>query len=191
MSVPLVLRSIREPVITAGGGILAVRVCGRQRDDGLWEGWVEFEPDDGSPALRTPRETTQPNLTDLEYWAGGLTPVYLEGALDRALAAEDRGDAVAADVAAYAEPAPDPAAGRAPERAYAALEQPVLDPFSVAVKGDDYLRGRLKPLSARHLRSIIRFYGLAPDDEDVDLEALTDVELAELIVAGVRRRRAA
>ena len=36
-------------------------------------------------AVRSGRETTQPNLTDLEYWAQGLTPVYLEGALRRAL----------------------------------------------------------------------------------------------------------
>ena len=35
--------------------------------------------------LRSFRETTQPNLTDLRYWATGLTPVYLEGALERIL----------------------------------------------------------------------------------------------------------
>ena len=179
-------------MIATAGEIHAVRVCGRQRDDSRWEGWVEFQPADGSPALRTPRETTQPNLTDLQYWAGGLTPVYLEGALDRALAAEDRADVEASpqEVPAYAEPAPEPAPGRAPERAYVAVEQPVLDPFAVFAKGEDYLRGRLDALSARHLRSIIRFYGLASDVER-DLDALTEVELAELTVAGVRRRRAA
>ena len=31
------------------------------------------------------RETTQPNRTDTLYWATGLTPIYLEGALQRAL----------------------------------------------------------------------------------------------------------
>src|SRR5262245_1530581 len=35
--------------------------------------------------MQTARETTQPNLADLEYWATGLTPIYLEGALNRAL----------------------------------------------------------------------------------------------------------
>ena len=192
MSVPFVIRSMRESVTAAAGGIHAARVCGRQRGDGRWEGWVEFLPVDGSPALRTPRETTQPNREDLQYWAGGLTAVYLEGALGRALAAEDRDDVgdTALDVPAYAEPAPDPAGGRAPERAYVALEQPVLDPFAMFVKGEDYLRGRLDALSARHLRSITRFYGLASDDE-IDLDTLTEAELAEVIVAGVRGRRAA
>jgi hypothetical protein len=66
----------------------------------LWEGWIEFVPVDaplvanpvanndghaGGPAIVTGRETTQPNRTDTEYWATGLTPIYLEGALQRAL----------------------------------------------------------------------------------------------------------
>ena len=61
------------------------RACGREMDDGRWEGWIEFEALDGSTVLRSGRETTQPNRIDTEYWATGLTPVYLEGALDRAL----------------------------------------------------------------------------------------------------------
>jgi len=69
----------------AAGDIHRARVCGRQRDDGTWEGWIEFDRDDGALTLVTPRETTQPNLAALEYWAAGLTPVYLEGALARAI----------------------------------------------------------------------------------------------------------
>jgi hypothetical protein len=53
--------------------------------DGLWEAWIEFVPIDGGPAVRSPRETTQPNGRDAAYWASGLTPIYLEGALVRAL----------------------------------------------------------------------------------------------------------
>jgi hypothetical protein len=53
--------------------------------DGLWEGWIEFIPTDGGAPLRSRRETTQPNRDDAVYWATGLTPVYLEGALERAL----------------------------------------------------------------------------------------------------------
>jgi hypothetical protein len=34
--------------------------------------------------LHTDRETSQPNRAALEYWADGLEPVYLEGALARA-----------------------------------------------------------------------------------------------------------
>gem|GEM_PF-343222 len=62
------------------------RACGRQREDGLWEGWVEFVPTDGGDPLRTGRESTQPNREDLRYWASGLTFGYLEGALRRAQA---------------------------------------------------------------------------------------------------------
>jgi hypothetical protein len=51
----------------------------------LWEGWVEFEPLDASgPTISSARETTQPNRTDLEYWAQGLSRVYLQGSLARA-----------------------------------------------------------------------------------------------------------
>ena len=42
-------------------------------------------PGSGRP-LRTGQETSQPNRWALDYWAGGLEPVYLEGALTRARA---------------------------------------------------------------------------------------------------------
>ena len=51
----------------------------------MWEGWIEFNPQNAGDVLRTARESKQPNRTDLVYWAGGLTVTYLEGALDRAL----------------------------------------------------------------------------------------------------------
>jgi hypothetical protein len=34
--------------------------------------------------LSTGQETSQPDLKALEYWAGGLEPIYLAGALERA-----------------------------------------------------------------------------------------------------------
>jgi hypothetical protein len=111
MSVAVTVRAVRRPLLTADGKAYAARICGRRRGDGRWEGWVEFDPDDGAPALRTPRETTQPNIADLRYWAAGLTAVYLEGALQRALNA-GRPLAVALDTPeppAYEGPAPAPA----------------------------------------------------------------------------------
>ena len=206
----LIVRAISEPLVTTGGGLYTARICGRQRSDGVWEGWVEYEPTDGSPVLRTPRETTQPKLTDLEYWAGGLTPVYLEGALERAIEAEGAIEVEldAPEAPAYEGPAPDPAT-RAPmalphmgalaegatddidlaEREEdVEVDEAVLNPFSVFAKGEGRLRLHLGALSARHLRSIIRAYRLA---EDIDLDALDAVELAELIVAGVRTKLAA
>ena len=68
-----------------GGAVYHVRVCGALLNETLWEGWIEFASAHGDVTLRSERETTQPNRTDLVYWARGLTPVYLEGSLDRAL----------------------------------------------------------------------------------------------------------
>ena len=66
-------------------GEYIVRVLGLQRADRTWEGWLEFSPADGrGPVLATGQETSQPDLKALEYWAGGLEPVYLAGALERA-----------------------------------------------------------------------------------------------------------
>ena len=62
----------------------SARVAARQDEDGRWEGWLEFEPAEGGPTLRTPRETVQPDRADVEYWATGLSATYLEGALSRA-----------------------------------------------------------------------------------------------------------
>jgi hypothetical protein len=59
-------------------------VYGQQRVDGTWIGWIEFVPREGGPVLRTTRETSQPDHDALVYWAGGLEPLYLEGALTRA-----------------------------------------------------------------------------------------------------------
>ena len=85
----------------------AARACGRERADGTWEGWIEFVAVGGPEVWRTPRETTQPNRTDLVYWATGVSPVYLEGALARAT----RPRPVVVDAPpsppAFAGPAPD------------------------------------------------------------------------------------
>ena len=62
-----------------------VWICGEERLDGTWIGWLEFHPSNTTePLLRTDQETSQPNRAALEYWAGGLESVYLEGALARA-----------------------------------------------------------------------------------------------------------
>jgi hypothetical protein len=62
-----------------------IRVYGARRTDGTWSGWLEFHPPSGSgPVLRTDQETSQPNRAALEYWAGGLEPIYFDGALKRA-----------------------------------------------------------------------------------------------------------
>lgn len=74
------------PVVTdPDGATYTVRSYGKQRDDGTWIGWLEFEPDDPEdPTLATDQETSQPNRTAVEYWATGLEAVYFEGAFERA-----------------------------------------------------------------------------------------------------------
>lgn len=66
--------------------VYTARACGRERKDKLWEGWLEFVPNDGGQVKRTGTETTQPNRDDLLYWGGGLTATYMDGALNRAIA---------------------------------------------------------------------------------------------------------
>lgn len=68
------------------GDVLYVpRTFGEEREDGTWQGWIEFHPLElGSRVLTTGRETSQPNRTALEYWASGLEPIYFEGAFSRA-----------------------------------------------------------------------------------------------------------
>ena len=62
-----------------------MRIFGEERIDRTWEAWLEFHPPDISqPVLRTEQETSQPNRAAIEYWADGLEPIYLDGALARA-----------------------------------------------------------------------------------------------------------
>ena len=78
-------------VIDGDGHVYTARALGRKRSDGLWAGYLEFRPRGGRGLpRRTPAETTQPNLEALRYWAGGLEPVYLEGALERAIGRSER-----------------------------------------------------------------------------------------------------
>jgi hypothetical protein len=149
-----------EPIVSSAGTTYFVRVCARQDDIGRWEGWLEFEPTDNGPVLRSPRETVQPNRTDLAYWAGGLTRVYLDGALERAelTLREPVRPPNIATAPTYEGPAPDflPAGA-------------VLDPFAVYRQGEHILRRQLAALAPSHLREIIHAYQLGPADGSGDL----------------------
>ncbi len=78
-----------EPV-EIDAGIYDARVCGGVAEDDLWEGWLEFRPAGVESAIwmRSARETEQPNIDDLRYWAEGLSLAYLQGSLKRTLAKE-------------------------------------------------------------------------------------------------------
>lgn len=61
-----------------------VVLYGVPKGDGLWAGFFVFIPEQGERLLRTGVETEQSTPEDLLYWAGGVTPAYLDGALARA-----------------------------------------------------------------------------------------------------------
>ncbi len=68
------------------GSTWEARVMGDHRSDGTWAGWLEFRSlGDKVRSVKTGQETSQPDRRALDYWAGGLEPIYLEGALRRAL----------------------------------------------------------------------------------------------------------
>jgi hypothetical protein len=73
--------------IAAGGTWYRPRAFGDPQPNGAWDGWLVFFPLSGATAIAPPSpETTQNTVAALAVWAAGLTPVYLEGALARALA---------------------------------------------------------------------------------------------------------
>jgi hypothetical protein len=72
-------------LINAGGQFYRPRAYADARTDGPWDGWLVFFPVGGGQAIATERETTQATFEALTVWAAGLTPVYLQGALARAL----------------------------------------------------------------------------------------------------------
>jgi hypothetical protein len=131
------------------------QACGGVAKDGLWEGWIEFVSDE--TAIRTGRETEQPNRDALMYWAQGLTTAYLEGALTRAtttrtvIPREPREVRMSPRFDKPSSP-PSPRSFR-PSRA-------ILDPFATYAQGEDLLRRQLNALSQDNLVAIVEDYGL-------------------------------
>jgi hypothetical protein len=176
----------QTPLELPEGRVYTAQACGRERDDGMWEGWLEFVADDGLEALRSERETTQPTRADLEYWASGITPAYLKGSLDRTLTPPR-----IVVVPSVTEPVYDaPAPPKQPVIVQAHETAPVLNPFSVYATGEAMLRQQLAALPPWQLRAMIVAYALA-EPSDLNLSPLNTPELIELIVRAVRTRLAA
>ena len=136
-----------DSIADSDGITYAARACGAESDNGHWQGWIEFVPMDGGDAIRSGRETTQPNRTDTLYWATGLTQVYLERA-STCVETAHPARAGSLGTPAYSEPAPD--INRDPPH------ESILNPFSVYRKGEGLLRQQLHAFSAWHLVNIIR-----------------------------------
>lgn len=167
-------------VVADDGAEYEARACGAAMPDGMWHGWIEFIPvSDGQP-VRSGRETTQPNRTDTVYWSSGLSRVYLQGALRRALAKPVVVPVSETPPAIFDAPAPPRS------RPAAAAPSSVLDPFSVYEKGEALLRRELGAMSSWHLVNIILDYELS--DEPVEaLNRMPAATLVNMIVSAVRQ----
>jgi hypothetical protein len=88
MAMDELIHTFVSQIADADGHEYTARAMGRQRRGRtVWEGWLEFAPVGGRGIVRRSEiETTQPNRKALGYWASGIEPVYLEGALERAIA---------------------------------------------------------------------------------------------------------
>ncbi len=165
--------------ITGSDGVTySAQACGREMPDERWEGWFEFLSLDGASVLRSARETTQPNRTDTEYWATGISPVYLEGALERCLDPVDAIPSRPETPPAFDGPLP-------PRSPQTSSRESVLNPFSVYRKGEDLLRRQLGALAEWHLVNIIEDYELSELSAD-SLNRMSQTDLIELIIARAR-----
>lgn len=169
-------------VINQDGKRYLARACGTVTASGQWQGWIEFIDMATGRALRSGRETTQPNRVDTVYWATGLSPIYLEGALRRALHPLIRPAARPAAGPAFDAPAPDTVAEPP-------VVESILNPYSVYRKGEALLRRQLSAFSVWHLVNIVLDYRLS-DLPEAALNAMTSQDLIELILAAVRSEAA-
>jgi hypothetical protein len=170
-----VMMSYEQPVNGASGRYHA-RAIGRLAEDGMWDGWLEFEPlDHNGPVVVGAIESRQPEAHDLAYWATGLSPVFLEGALKRALSpltVRVRMPEVAVSSSPARRMHTVPVGAPRPEA--------VLDPFEIGGRNLDVLRQELGALNRPRLLNIIAAYDLNPGGEDITW--MTDAQLITFIV---------
>ena len=180
-----VLVTFVTPTQSASGDLYWGRALGRVASDGLWEGWLEFSLAGSEEVVKTGRETEQPNRDDLVYWAEGLTDIYLQGALERALHPEPVAVLRSTGEHVVSAPRTHRPSGATP------LHRVVLNPFTVYAEGELVLRNQLRALSRDHVQSIVEAYGFVDSSERDWARAATQDTLADRIVERVRKRYAA
>jgi hypothetical protein len=79
------LREYPTPVGGVDENAYVAQVWGQERDDGHWQVWLVFVPIRRGEPRRTDRETTQSSRDAAQYWAWGVSAVYLQGALTRSV----------------------------------------------------------------------------------------------------------
>ncbi|HEU4747329.1 MAG TPA: hypothetical protein VFS56_02425 [Gemmatimonadaceae bacterium] len=175
-----------EPIAGPDGSKYFAQAAGKETDGGLWEGWLEFLPvDESAEAVRSDRETTQPNRKTLDYWAQGLTVVYLQGALARALAPKTTPRATAQDHTDAARFSAPRQVARPPSSA-PFKPRPILDPFAVYAQGEHILRSELGALSRDQVETIATAYGFTPARRQGDGGNPGTGDLVDTVVNGVR-----
>lgn len=76
------IHAFTAPVSDETGTVWRGTAYGRPAEN-LWLGSIAFTNEAGE-TVETGVETTQPDRAALEYWASGVEPIYLDGALARA-----------------------------------------------------------------------------------------------------------
>jgi hypothetical protein len=174
-----VLRSFDEPIRHASGTYHA-RVVGRYAEDRMWEGWLEFVPiEKGGNLVVSASESRQPERVHLEYWAQGLSAVYVEGALERAL------HPISIRVRATELPVSEAPAARLVTVSVGG-PRPILDPFEIGARSLDILGQELRALGRGRVLQIIAAYDLNPNGHE--LSRMSDEQLVRLAVGSVGLR---
>ncbi len=177
-----------EPIAAPNGTKYFAQAVGSKMEGGEWEGWIEFFPlDEIGSAVESGRETTQPNRANLELWAQGLTAVYLEGALARAIsvaAGPHESVPAVAESGTFTKPARRRFTSSSP--AISAARHPILDPFEVYAQGEQVLRGELNALSRDHLETIASAYSVTASPRSTGIKAVPTADLIEAIVVTAR-----
>jgi len=180
------LVSFDEAIPGPDGRRYFAQALGEETAGGMWEGWLEsVAVDDSALPVWSARETTQPNRKSLDYWAQGLTRVYLEGAAVRACNPKPiprQKDFAASEPrrASAPRPASRPTSG-SPFNA-----RPLLDPFKVYAQGEHILRSELRALSHEQVKTIATAYGFAAPGQPGKAGNQSDRELVDRVVEGVR-----
>jgi hypothetical protein len=180
-----VLVKYDEPVTAPDGTNYFAQAVGSEMQGGEWEGWIEFFPEsEAGNAVESGRETTQPNRANLELWAQGLTAVYLEGALDRAISLVETPQKLV-------QTSPESGGFTAPARrptspSTVPYRRAILDPFEVYAQGEQILRNELNALSRDHLESIALAYAVGDPRWPAGIKSVSTADLIEEIVAEAR-----
>ena len=80
---PEVLREYPTLVGGVDDRAFVAQIWGRETSGGRWEAWIVFVPITRGQMRRTERDTVQATRAAVEYWASGVTSIYLQGALNR------------------------------------------------------------------------------------------------------------